>query len=72
MDSIAEALDHIRKLPLLTARRTARLLTVDPLALKAGLPGEQPEGAVQAVSAAASRTMPASTCAPIVISSKLR
>jgi len=34
MDSIAEALDHIRKLPLLTARWTARLLALDPLALK--------------------------------------
>ena len=44
MDAIAEALDHIRKVPLLTKRQEARLLPVDPLALKAGLLGSNPEG----------------------------
>ena len=44
MDSIAEALDHIRKVPVLTPRMAARLLPVDPLALKAGLLGSNPNG----------------------------
>jgi hypothetical protein len=44
MDTIAEALDHVRKVPLLTPRMVARLLPVDPLALKAGLLGSNPEG----------------------------
>ena len=44
MDTIAEALDHIRKVPLLTPRMVAGLLPVDPLALKAGLLGSNPEG----------------------------
>jgi len=44
MDSIAEALDHIRKVPVLTPRQTAGLLPVDPLALKAGLLGSNPDG----------------------------
>ena len=44
MDLIAEALDHIRKVPLLTPRMTARLRPVDPLALKAGLLGSNPDG----------------------------
>ena len=44
MDTIAEALDHIRKVPLLTPRMAARLQPVDPLALKAGLLGSNPDG----------------------------
>src|SRR5207248_10883714 len=36
MDQIADALDHIRKVPLLTARQAARLQPADPLALRAG------------------------------------
>ena len=44
MDTIAEALDHIRKVPVLTPRMEARLLPVDPLALKAGLLGSNPDG----------------------------
>jgi hypothetical protein len=44
MDTIAEALDHIRKVPLLTPPMAARLLPVDPLALKAGLLGSNPDG----------------------------
>jgi len=44
MDAIADALDHIRKVPVLTPRMVRRLLPVDPLALKAGLLGSNPEG----------------------------
>jgi hypothetical protein len=44
MDAIAEALDHIRKVPLLTPRMAARLQPVDPLALQAGLLGSNPAG----------------------------
>jgi hypothetical protein len=44
MDTIAAALDHIRKVRLLTRRMVAGLLPVDPLALKAGLLGSNPEG----------------------------
>jgi hypothetical protein len=44
MDAIAEALDSIRKVPLLTPRMVARLLPVDPLALQAGLLGSNPNG----------------------------
>jgi len=44
MDAIAEGLDHIRKVQLITPRMAARLLPVDPLALKAGLLGSNPEG----------------------------
>jgi hypothetical protein len=44
MDAIADALDHIRKVPLLTPRMVERLLPVDPLALKAGLLGSDPDG----------------------------
>jgi len=44
MDSIAEALDHIRKVRLLTPSMVTRLQPVDPLALKAGLLGSNPEG----------------------------
>ena len=49
MDAIAEALDHIRKVPLLNKRMAARLLPVDPLALKAGLLGSNPEGLFKVV-----------------------
>ncbi len=44
MDTIAEALDHIRKVTLITPEMEARLLPVDPLALKAGLLGSNPDG----------------------------
>ena len=44
MDSIAHALDTIRKVPVLTPRQTLGLLPVDPLALKAGLIGSNPDG----------------------------
>ncbi len=44
MDGIAEALDHVRKVQLLTPRQARRLLPVDPLALKAGLLGSNPDG----------------------------
>ena len=44
MDAIAEALDRIRKVPLLNKRMAARLLPVNPLALKAGLLGSNPDG----------------------------
>jgi hypothetical protein len=44
VDAIAEALDTIRKVPLLTPRMVARLLPVDPRALKAGLLGSNPDG----------------------------
>jgi hypothetical protein len=44
MDSIADALDHIRKVRLLTPRMAARLQPVDPLALQAGLLGSNPNG----------------------------
>ena len=44
LDTIAAALDHIRKVPLITPRMEARLLPVDPLALKAGLLGSNPDG----------------------------
>jgi hypothetical protein len=42
--SVAAALDTIRKARLLTPRMVAGLLPVDPLALKAGLLGSNPEG----------------------------
>jgi hypothetical protein len=44
MDSIADALDTIRKVPLLTPRMAVRLQPVDPLALQAGLLGSNPNG----------------------------
>jgi hypothetical protein len=44
MDTIAGALDTIRKMPLLTPRMVARLLPVDPRALEAGLLGSNPQG----------------------------
>ncbi len=44
MDTIAAALDHIRRVPLITKRMEARLLPVDPLALKAELLGSNPDG----------------------------
>ena len=44
MDTIAEALDHVRKVKLITSRMAARLQPVDPLALKAGLLGSNPDG----------------------------
>jgi hypothetical protein len=44
MDAIAEALDSIRKVPLLTPRMARRLRPVDPRALEAGLLGSNPEG----------------------------
>jgi len=44
MDLIAEALDHIRKMQLISKKMEARLLPVDPLALKAGLLGSNPNG----------------------------
>jgi hypothetical protein len=44
VDAIAEALDTIRKVPLLTPRMVARLLPVDPRALEAGLLGPNPNG----------------------------
>ena len=44
MDVIADALDTIRKVPLITKRMAARLQPVDPLALRAGLLGSNPEG----------------------------
>ena len=44
MDAIADALGRIRKVPLLTPPLAARLQPVDPLALKAGLLGSNPEG----------------------------
>jgi hypothetical protein len=44
MDSIADALDRIRKVKLITPRMAARLLPVDPLTLKAGLLGSNPDG----------------------------
>ena len=43
MDTIAGALDHIRKVRVLTPRIVARLLPVDPLAPKAGLLGPNPD-----------------------------
>jgi hypothetical protein len=47
MDAIAEALDRVRKVPLLTKRMAARLQPVDPLALQAGLLGSNPDGLFQ-------------------------
>ena len=44
MDAIADALDRIRKVPVLTARMARRLRPVDPLELQAGLLGSNPEG----------------------------
>ena len=44
MDLIADALDHVRKVQLITPRMAARLQPVDPLALKAGLLGSNPAG----------------------------
>ncbi len=44
MDLIASALDHIRKVQLISPRQAARLRPVDPLALQAGLLGSNPEG----------------------------
>ena len=42
--SVAEALDQVRKVPLLTPRLAARLRHVDVLALKAGPLGSNPGG----------------------------
>jgi len=44
MDTIASALDTIRKVPLITKRMERRLRRVDVLALKAGLLGSNPDG----------------------------
>ena len=44
LDTIADALDTIRKVPLITKRMTRRLQPVDPLALQAGLLGSNPDG----------------------------
>jgi len=44
MDAIADTLGRIRKVTLITPRMAARLQPVDPLALKAGLLGSNPEG----------------------------
>jgi hypothetical protein len=44
MDTIADALDRIRKVPLITKRMERWLLPVDPLALQAGLLGSNPDG----------------------------
>jgi len=48
MDTIAAALDTIRKVPLITKRMARRLLPVDPLALRAGLLGSNREGLFKA------------------------
>ena len=47
MDAIAYALDCIRKMRVLTPRMVARLQPVDPLALRAGLLGSNPDGLFQ-------------------------
>jgi len=47
MDAIAESLDHIRKVPVLTPRMVRGLQPVDPLALRAGLLGSNPDGLFQ-------------------------
>jgi hypothetical protein len=44
MDTVADTLGRIRKVQLITPRMAARLQPVDPLALKAGLLGSNPEG----------------------------
>ena len=44
MDTIASALDTIRKVPLITKHMARRLQPVDPLTLKAGLLGSNPDG----------------------------
>jgi hypothetical protein len=44
MDTIANALATLRKVPLLTPRMVARLLPVDKRALEAGLLGSNPDG----------------------------
>ena len=44
MDTIADALDTIRKVTIINKRMEKRLLPVDPLALKAGLLGSDPDG----------------------------
>ena len=44
MDTIADALDRLRKVPVLTPRAARRLQPVDPLALQAGLLGSNPDG----------------------------
>jgi hypothetical protein len=44
MDAIAGALDTIRKVTIIDKRMEKRLLPVDPLALKAGLLGSNPNG----------------------------
>jgi len=44
MDSIADALDRIRKVKLISPRTAVRLQPVDPLALQAGLLGSNPNG----------------------------
>ena len=44
MDTIADALDRVRKVQLITPRVAARLLPVDPLTLKAKLLGSNLEG----------------------------
>ena len=47
MDLIADVLGRIRTVQLLTPRMAARLQPVDPLALKAGLLGSNPDGLFQ-------------------------
>ena len=44
MDAITEALGHICKVRLIEKEMEARLLSVDTLALKAGLLGSNPNG----------------------------
>lgn len=44
MDLVGDALGRLRKIDLLTPRMAARLQPVDPLALKAGLLGSNPDG----------------------------
>ncbi len=44
MDLIADKFDHIRKVKLISPHMAARLQPVDPLALKAGLLGSNPNG----------------------------
>ncbi len=42
--SVADALDRLRTVRLITPRMAARLLPVDPLTLRAGLLGSNPDG----------------------------
>ncbi len=44
MDAVADALGRLRKVTLITPRMAARLQPVDPLSLRAGLLGANPEG----------------------------